>query len=384
MRVRHAPGRRTPRAARGVDSGLPHAAVEAREQGARRLGRAQARKGSKVHAAVDPLGHLLTLLVTPSNEQDRAQVDELAATVLEATGETVELAYADQGYTGEQPAADAAAHGIQLAVVKLSEAKWWVIERDFAWTSRFRRLARDYECLLQVLARLHFIAFAYLMLHRLIPVLLVRNSLYKPSGLVDILRQSQLEREPPTESVEVEGDAKQQRLPLLRAGRASGRACRESGLGGREVGRDQRPLAIALSRGIGPHLRPYATQMLRSLAALGGDDAVRADDLADDGVVQFAVELAVRQDEAHRGEVAHALEQRAHGGAVVGWPGLGDVCQDQPAEQVDHDHPLKPVSPGQPLATVSGPVDEEGADGAGREARPVDGHRRPLGWGGGI
>lgn len=36
------------------------------------------KKGSKVHIAVDTLGHLLGLLVTPANEQDRAQVQELA------------------------------------------------------------------------------------------------------------------------------------------------------------------------------------------------------------------------------------------------------------------------------------------------------------------
>ncbi len=143
------------------------------------------RKGSRVHAAVDTLGHLLALLVTPANEQDRAQVAALAAAVQEATGETVELAYVDQGYTGEQPAADAAAHGIQLEVVKLPEAKRgfvllprrWVVERDFAWAARFRRLARDYERLPGVLAGLHFLAFACLMLHRLIPVLQVHNTL---------------------------------------------------------------------------------------------------------------------------------------------------------------------------------------------------------------
>jgi transposase len=143
------------------------------------------RKGSKVHAAVDTLGHLLALLVTPADEQDRAQVRDLAAAVQEATGEAVSLAYVDQGYTGEQPAADAAAHGIRLEVVKLPEARRgfvllprrWVVERDFAWASRFRRLARDYERLPQVLAGLHFVAFACLMLHRLIPVLLVHNRL---------------------------------------------------------------------------------------------------------------------------------------------------------------------------------------------------------------
>ena len=81
------------------------------------------RKGSKVHLAVDTLGHLLALLVTPANEQDRAQVEALAAQVQETTGESVTVAYVDQGYTGEQPAADAATHGIQLEVVKLPEAK---------------------------------------------------------------------------------------------------------------------------------------------------------------------------------------------------------------------------------------------------------------------
>jgi transposase len=81
------------------------------------------KKGSKVHLAVDTLGHLLALHVTPANEQERTQVGELATRVQEATGESVELAFVDQGYTGEAPAQEARAHGIQLEVVKHSEAK---------------------------------------------------------------------------------------------------------------------------------------------------------------------------------------------------------------------------------------------------------------------
>ena len=50
---------------------------------------------------MDTLGHLLALKVTAANEQDRAQVKELALTVQAATGENVQLAYVDQGYTGE-------------------------------------------------------------------------------------------------------------------------------------------------------------------------------------------------------------------------------------------------------------------------------------------
>ena len=146
------------------------------------------RRGSKTHVAVDTLGHLLALLVTPANEQERAQVEQLAAAVQEATGDTVEVAYVDQGYTGEQPAADAAGHGIRLEVVKHTEAKRgfvllprrWVVERDFAWAARFRRLARDYERLPETLAGLHFVAFACLMLQRLFQTLgplQVHNSL---------------------------------------------------------------------------------------------------------------------------------------------------------------------------------------------------------------
>ena len=84
---------------------------------------AKRRKGSKVHAAVDTLGNLLTLLVTPADEQDRAQVGRLAATVQEVTGSHVEVAFVDQGYTGDEPAQAAQAHGIRLQVVKLEDGQ---------------------------------------------------------------------------------------------------------------------------------------------------------------------------------------------------------------------------------------------------------------------
>ena len=135
------------------------------------------RKGSKVHAAVDTLGHLLALHVTPANEQDRAQVGTLAEAVQDVTGESVELAYVDQGYTGKKAAQAAAAQGMELEVVKLAEAKRgfvllprrWVVERSFGWAARFRRLARDYERLSETLRGLHYVAFVILMLHKAAP-----------------------------------------------------------------------------------------------------------------------------------------------------------------------------------------------------------------------
>ena len=133
------------------------------------------RKGSKIHAAVDTLGHLLALKVTAANEQDRAQVSDLTQAVQAATGEQVQVAFVDQGYTGEEPARQAAQQGITLEVVKHHEAKRgfvllprrWVVERSFAWAARFRRLARDYERLASTLAGYHWLAFALLMLQSL-------------------------------------------------------------------------------------------------------------------------------------------------------------------------------------------------------------------------
>jgi transposase len=140
---------------------------------------AKRKKGSKVHAAVDTLGNLLALHVSPANEQDRGRVEELAEAIQEATGESVELAYVDQGYTGEKATEEAEAHGMRLEIVRHEEAKRgfvllprrWVVERDFAWASRFRRLAKDYERLPATLAGLHFVVFACLFLQQAIAIL---------------------------------------------------------------------------------------------------------------------------------------------------------------------------------------------------------------------
>lgn len=128
---------------------------------------AKKKNGSKVHTAVDTLGNLLALKVTAANEQERAQVAELAAQVQKVTGGTVTLAYVDQGYTGEDATQQASQHGIRLEVVKHTEAKKgfvllprrWVVERTFGWLARFRRLARDYERLAKVLEGWHWLAF---------------------------------------------------------------------------------------------------------------------------------------------------------------------------------------------------------------------------------
>lgn len=134
------------------------------------------KKGSKTHMAVDTLGQLLALVVTPANEGDRARVGELAEAVQQVTGESVEVGFVDQGYTGEHAAGEAEQQGIRLEVVKLPGARrsfvlvpWrWVVERSFAWLARLRRLARDYERLPDTLKGFHFLAFAIILLKRFV------------------------------------------------------------------------------------------------------------------------------------------------------------------------------------------------------------------------
>ena len=89
----------------------------------------------------------------------------------------VELAYVDQGYTGQSDEEQAADHGIKMEVVKHTEAKHafvllvprgWVVERTFGWFGRFRCLARDYERLKDTLAGYHWVASLTLLLGRII------------------------------------------------------------------------------------------------------------------------------------------------------------------------------------------------------------------------
>jgi len=172
--LRHFGGRKGQPTAVCIDSrtlqSTPESGARAGYDGAKR------RKGSKVHIAVDTLGHLMALTIAAADQGDRTQVAALAEQIQEVTGDNVELAYVDQGYTGEAVADAAAEHGIQLEVVKHPLAKRgfvllprrWVVERSFAWAARFRRLARDYERLENNLKGFHYIAFACIMITRMV------------------------------------------------------------------------------------------------------------------------------------------------------------------------------------------------------------------------
>ena len=178
--LRLADGRNAQPSAAVIDSrtlrSTPESGARAGYDGAKR------KKGSKLHLAVDTLGHFLALHVTPANADDRAEIGRMAKAIQAATDQSVEIAFVDQGYTGEKPAQAAGEHGIQLEVVKLSEAKRgfvllprrWVVERSFGWTTRFRRLVKDYERCAATLADLHIVAFVCLMLKQ--AAILVQSS----------------------------------------------------------------------------------------------------------------------------------------------------------------------------------------------------------------
>ena len=136
-------------------------------------------KGSKVHVVVDTLGQLLALAVTPGNVDDREPVLQLCERVREQTGENVRTMWADQNYTGEEVQDDAEFQGVDLVVVNRPEGsrgfvllpRRWVVERSFAWATRFRRLVRDYERLPQIFAGLHWAVFGVLLAAKFVQVL---------------------------------------------------------------------------------------------------------------------------------------------------------------------------------------------------------------------
>ena len=122
------------------------------------------KKGSKVHAAVDTLGHLLALRVSPANEDDRKEVEQALRGDTRSDRRERGVGLRRSGIHRARSASESAARSTASGseVVKHEEAKRgfvllprrWVVERDFAWASRFRRLVKDYERLPETVAGL--------------------------------------------------------------------------------------------------------------------------------------------------------------------------------------------------------------------------------------
>jgi len=134
---------------------------------------AKKRKGRKAHIAVDTLGHLLSVVITPANEQERAQVGQRCQRVQEITGKPSRSALVTKAIRAKTPNTRQRCMTLICRSSPSPKGKptllvprRWEVERSFAWCSRFRRLVRDYERLSNSLQQLHFVVFACIMLAR--------------------------------------------------------------------------------------------------------------------------------------------------------------------------------------------------------------------------
>jgi len=129
---------------------------------------------SKVVILVDTLGLLLNVVVHPADVQDRDGAFHLLRRARRLFP-FIQRIFADGGYAGDKMALVVWRTGAwKLEIVKRSHAagfevlpKRWIVERTFAWISRNRRLARDFERYATTVAAFIRLAMIRIMLRRL-------------------------------------------------------------------------------------------------------------------------------------------------------------------------------------------------------------------------
>ena len=133
--------------------------------------------GRKRHILVDTLGLLLSVAVHPANIQDRDGVALVLDRRTRRLFPFIERIYGDGGYQGPKAAKAAAKNGCwTIEIVERSPTavgfevlpKRWIVERTFAWLSRFRRLARDFERYARTVVAFIRLAMIRIMLRRLV------------------------------------------------------------------------------------------------------------------------------------------------------------------------------------------------------------------------
>lgn len=133
---------------------------------------------------VDHLGLLNKVLVSAANCGDRDGLGLLLERMKRDQSVIPGLIYADQGYTGEEIRNQVAGYGSRLEVVERAKgwclieqklktirqftvtAKRWIVERTFAWLSRYRRLSKDYELYPSTSESWIYLAMSRLMVRR--------------------------------------------------------------------------------------------------------------------------------------------------------------------------------------------------------------------------
>jgi len=130
-----------------------------------------------------------------------------------------------------------------------------------------------------------------------------------------------------------------------------------------------------------PHLCTHAMGLPALLAGFSGDDAAGMEMFADMGMVEFAVELGIGQDETDGADALGGVEERAKSGAVVGGTGVSPLGEHELPVEVDHHQPLQPLAPRHRLLrVVVHATHEAGADRALAQAGGIDRHPSPATW----
>lgn len=134
-------------------------------------------KGRKRHIVVDTVGNLLEVVVHAANIQDRDGARLVLAKLAAPTRAAIQRIWADGGYRGQlidwvQETLEAV-----LEIVERDPSlnyfqvlpRRWVVERTFAWFSRYRRLSKDYEHCSRSSEGVVYIASIHTMMRRLAP-----------------------------------------------------------------------------------------------------------------------------------------------------------------------------------------------------------------------
>jgi putative transposase len=173
QKVRKESGRTENPTAGIIDSqtvkGTPESTLESGVDGGKKI------KGRKRHTIVDTMGCLLIVVVHAANIYD-GQAARFVVPTLFLLLDTVKKIWADGAYSGAELIAWVKAQfDCVLEVVEKKKPvkgfqvipRRWVVERTFAWLSRYRRLNRDYERNPKSSESMVYVASSRLMLRRL-------------------------------------------------------------------------------------------------------------------------------------------------------------------------------------------------------------------------
>lgn len=130
--------------------------------------------GRRRHIVVDADGRLLMVNLTPADISDSADAKAVLR-ALRAKWPWMKTQFADSAHDRAGLMDEAAMLDFTVEVVRKIEGQTgfqvlprrWVVERTFAWMTRWRRLVRDYEARIDVSEAMAHVAMASLLIRRI-------------------------------------------------------------------------------------------------------------------------------------------------------------------------------------------------------------------------